>query len=262
LILWIFSLTVQLFYFYLTTGECKVTAGLDMMENMSDWIKLKAQDGHELGAYVARPQGEAIGALVLVQEIYGVNAHIRGVADGYAKDGFLVVTPAIFDRFERGLELKYSGEDQKRAMELYPKLKPEETLLDVAAAYGAAKEAGKGIGVIGYCYGGLVTWLSATRGENLKMQPSCCVGYYPGGIGSYAKEEPSCPVMLHFGANDDHIGKDQIEAVRAAHPEVEIFIYEGVGHAFNRDADPTKYNAAAAKLARERSLAFLKANIA
>jgi carboxymethylenebutenolidase len=261
----IFGLTMRfcrLFYFYLTTGEDKVTAALDMMENMSDWIKVKAEDGHELGAYVARPKGEAIGALVLVQEIYGINAHIRSVADGYAKDGFLVVAPAIFDRFERGLELTYSGEDQKRAMELYPKLKPDVTLLDVAAAYGAAKEAGKGIGVIGYCYGGLISWLAATRGEKLKMQPSCCVGYYAGGIGSVAKEEPSCPVMLHFGANDDHIGKDQIEAVRTAHPEVEIFVYEGTGHAFNRDVDPGHYNAAAAKLARERSLAFLKSHIA
>lgn len=229
---------------------------------MSDWIKLKANDGHELSAYVARPAGEAIGALVLVQEIYGINAHIRSVADGYAKDGFLVVAPAIFDRFERGLELKYSGEDQKRAMELYPRLKPDTTLLDVAAAYGFAKETGKGIGVIGYCYGGLTSWLVATRGENLKMQPSCCVGYYAGGIGSVAKEEPSCPVMLQFGASDDHIGKDQIEAVREAHPEVEIFVYEGAGHAFNRDVDAAHYNAAAAKLARERSLAFLKTHIA
>jgi carboxymethylenebutenolidase len=253
---------VELFYFYLTTGECKSSAALVMMETMSDWIKLKASDGHELSAYVARPKGEAIGALVLVQEIYGINSHIRSVVDGYAKDGFLVVAPAIFDRFERGVELRYDGEDQKRAFEFYQKLKPEVTLLDVAAAYGAAKEAGKGIGVIGYCYGGLMSWLAATRGEKLKMQPSCCVGYYAGGIGSVAKEEPSCPVMLHFGANDDHIGKDQVDAVRAAHPEVEIFVYEGTGHAFNRDADPAHYNAAAAKLARERSLAFLKSHIA
>jgi carboxymethylenebutenolidase len=233
-----------------------------MMECMSDWIKLKAQDGHELSAYVARPVGEAIGALVLVQEIYGINAHVRSVADGYAKDGFLVIAPGIFDRFERGVELKYGGEDQKKAYDFYGRLKPETTLMDVAAAYEVAREAGKGIGVIGYCYGGLTSWLVATRGENYKMQPSCCVGYYAGGIGSVATEEPSCPVMLHFGANDDHIGKDQIDAVRAAHPEVEIFVYEGAGHAFNRDVDPVHYNAAAAKLARERSLAFLKSHIA
>jgi carboxymethylenebutenolidase len=233
-----------------------------MMDFMSEWIKLKAEDGHELSAYVARPAGEAIGALVLVQEIFGVNAHIRSVADGYAKDGFLVVAPAIFDRFEPGVQLTYAPDDMKRAFGFYGMLKPETTLLDVAAAYEVAKEAGKGIGVIGYCYGGLTSWLVATRGENLKMQPSCCVGYYAGGIGSVATEEPSCPVMLHFGAEDSHIGADQVEAVRAAHPEVEIFVYEGAGHAFNRDVDPNSYNPAAAKLARERSLAFLKAHIA
>ena len=208
------------------------------------------------------PRVSRLGRWFMVQEIFGINKHIRGVADGYAKDGFVVFAPAIFDRFERDLELMYGPDDMKRAFELYPKLKPDVTLLDVAAAYGAAKEIGKGPGVIGYCYGGLISWLSATRGENLKMQPSCCVGYYAGGIGSVAKEEPSCPVMLHFGANDTHIGKDQIEAVRSAHPEVEIFVYEGAGHAFNRDADPNSYNPAAAKLARERSLAFLKSHIA
>src|ERR1700678_2598965 len=105
-----------------------------MIKVMSEWIKLKAEDGHELGAYVARPKGEAIGALVLVQEIFGINAHIRSVADGYAKDGFLVVAPAIFDRFERDVELKYVGEDQQRAYGFYGQLKPETTLMDVAAA--------------------------------------------------------------------------------------------------------------------------------
>src|SRR6202789_2863317 len=144
-----------------------------MMEIMSEWIKLKAEDGHELGAYVARPKGEAIGALVLVQEIFGINAHIRSVADGYARDGFLVVAPAIFDRFERGLELNYGPEDMKKAFALYPSLKPDVTLLDVAAAYEAAKEAGKGIGVLGFCYGGLVSWLGGEACEEAKRARGC-----------------------------------------------------------------------------------------
>src|SRR5260370_10534716 len=102
---------------------------------MGEWSKLRAEDGHELSGYVARPSGEPIGAIVLIQEIFGVNAHIRSVADGYAKDGFVVVAPALFDRFERGLELQYGGEDAKKAFELYAKLDPDTSLLDVAAAY-------------------------------------------------------------------------------------------------------------------------------
>lgn len=229
---------------------------------MGEWVKLQAQDGHELSAYVAQPAGQAIGALVLVQEIFGVNAHIRSVCDGYARDGFQVVAPAIFDRFEKGVELDYTPDGWKRAMEFYGKLSPDPTLMDVAAAYRFAQKAGKGIGVLGYCYGGLTAWLTAVRGENYAMQPSCCVGYYAGGIGNFAAEEPSCPVMLHFGANDSHIGKDQIDAVRSAHPDVEIFIYENAGHAFNRDPDPSSFAPEAAKLARERTLSFLKAHIA
>lgn len=229
---------------------------------MSEWVKLTAQDGHELKAYVARPEGEARGALVLVQEIYGVNAHIRSVADGYAQDGFIVVAPALFDRFERDLELDYSAEGSTRAFELYAQLQIDWTMMDVAAAYEYAKGTGKGIGVVGFCYGGLTAWWVATKGETYKMQPSCAVGYYAGGIGKFAADEPVCPVMLHFGTNDDHIGMDQVDAVRKAHPEVEVFLYEGAGHAFNRDADPSKFNAEAAKLARERSLEFLKAHVA
>jgi carboxymethylenebutenolidase len=228
---------------------------------MSEWVNLIAADGQTLSAYIARPEGQPIGALVVIQEIFGVNSHIRGVADGYAKDGFVAIAPALFDRYEKGVELKYEGEDLKKAYELYQKLNPAMALLDVSAAYEHVKTDGKGIGVIGYCYGGFMSWLTATRGETVKMQPSCCVGYYAGGIGSAATEEPSCPVMLHFGAEDDHIGKDQIDAVRTSHPEVEIFLYEGAGHGFNCDARGS-YNPEAARLARQRSLEFLKTHIA
>jgi carboxymethylenebutenolidase len=228
---------------------------------MSGWIKLKAQDGHELDAYLAQPTSSPVGAIVLVQEIFGINGHIRSVADGYARDGFVVIAPALFDRTERGVELKYEGEDQKRAYGLYQKLKPEPALLDIAAAYDQVRSFGKGIAVLGFCFGGFMSWLTATRGERLKMQPSCCVGYYPGGIGTVASEDPSCPVMLHFGAEDSHIGPDQIEAVRTAHPEVEIFVYEGAEHGFNCDARAS-YNPASAALARERTLAFLQTHVA
>lgn len=231
-------------------------------ETMSEWLKVKASDGHELSVYVVRPEEEPIGAIVLVQEIFGVNGHIRSVADGYSKEGYVVVAPALFDRYERGVELKYEGEDAKRAGEFWKKLNPETALLDIAAAYEVAKGVGRGIGVIGFCFGGLMSWLTATRGETLKMQPSCCVGYYPGGIGKYASEEPSCPVMLHIGDADSHIGKDQIDAVRQAHPEVEIYIYEGAGHAFNRDVDQNTYHAESAAQARKRTLAFLKTHVA
>ena len=228
---------------------------------MGQILELKANDGHFLNAYVATPEGEPIGALVVVQEIFGVNSHIRSIADGYAKDGFLAIAPALFDRIEKGVELTYTGDDMKKAYDFYGKLDPKTALLDVAAAFTKAEESGKDVGVIGYCYGGFMSWLSATRGETAKMRPACVVGYYAGGIGSVATEEPSCPVLLHFGAEDTHIGPEQVEAVRAAHPEVTIYVYEGAEHGFNCD-QRSSYNPDAAKLARERSLEFLKSHLA
>jgi carboxymethylenebutenolidase len=232
---------------------------------MGEWKELTATDGHRFRAYEATPEGTAKGAVLLLQEIFGVNAHIRGVADSFAAEGYLVLAPSVFDRIERGVELHYEGADVQKAFALYGelmKLTPDTVMLDVAACYEDLKKAGKGIGVMGFCWGGLMTWLTATRGETLKVQPSCCVGYYPGGIGKFAQEEPSCPVMLHIGTRDTHIGMDQVDAVRAAHPEVEVYTYEGAGHAFNRDVDRASYNAEAAKLARARTLAFFATHIA
>ncbi len=222
--------------------------------------QLTTQDGHTLSAYVAEPSGAPIGALVLLQEIFGVNEYMRRVADDYAKEGFLVVAPALFDRIERGVELTYEGDDMKRAVGYRQKLDPKTALLDVAAAFGEAKRAEKGVGVIGFCYGGYMSWLTATRGEELAVRPDCCVGYYPGGVGSVATEEPSCPVLLHFGANDTHIGPDQIEAVRSTHREVEIFVYEGSEHGFSCDARAA-FNPEAAALAKQRTLVFLKTHL-
>ncbi|NYF80163.1 dienelactone hydrolase family protein [Granulicella arctica] len=229
---------------------------------MGSFTTVKAADGHELQAYVATPEGTPVGGLVVVQEIFGVNKSIRGVADAYAKDGFVAVAPAIFDRYERDLELGYEGEDMKKAYELYGKLNPDTVLLDVAAAFEEAKaRSGKDVGVLGFCFGGRMSWLAATRGEMVKIQPACTVGYYAGGVGNVATEEPSCPVLLHFGGADTHIGSDQIEAVRTAHPEVEIHLYEGALHGFANEMR-AEYDQEAAKLARERSLTFLKTHIA
>jgi carboxymethylenebutenolidase len=229
---------------------------------MGSFVNLEANDGHELGSYVTRPEGTTLGAIVVIQEIFGVNAHIRSVADSYAKEGYVAIAPALFDRYERGIELNYGGEDGKKAFELYAKLSPATALLDVDAAFRFVQTDGhKGIGIVGFCYGGLMSWLSATRGETVEMRPACCVGYYPGGIGNVATEEPSCPVMLHFGGADSHIGSEQREAVAKAHPEVEIFVYEGAEHGFNRDVW-SSYDPEAAKLARQRTSAFFKAHIA
>ncbi len=228
---------------------------------MSEWVELTAGDGQSLSAFVVRPDGPAKGAVVVVQEIFGVNGHMQAVAAGYASEGYVAIAPALFDRQERGVALKYGGEDQQKAFRLMQGLSPETALLDIEAAYRFAKSEGhEGVAVVGFCYGGFMAWISATRGAGVGMQPACCVGYYAGGIGKVAEEEPACPVMLHFGGADSHIGTEQVEAVRSAHPEVEIHVYEGAGHGFNRDVGAT-YDAGAAKLARERTLGFLKAHM-
>ena len=228
---------------------------------MGEWVKLTAVDGNEMNAYLVSPTGTAVGAVVLVQEIFGVNSQIRAYADRLAEAGYIVIAPAIFDRYEPGLELKDTGDDLQKAFEMYGKLSPETALLDVAAAAAYVQSrVTEGTAVVGFCYGGLLSWLSATRGETLGMKLACTVGYYPGGIGQVANETPTCPVMLHFGERDSHIGKDQIEAVEAAHPEVEVFVYPKSDHAF-AGTERTAYNPEQAETAWDRTLAFLGKNL-
>jgi carboxymethylenebutenolidase len=223
---------------------------------MSETVKLHAADDHELDAYVSHPAAEPIAGLVVIQEIFGVNQHIRAIADGYARDGFLAVAPALFDRVERNVELPYDGPEAKKGMEIMQKLDLENALRDVDAALQyARRQTGKKAGVIGYCFGGLLAWLSATR-----LHPDVAVGYYAGRIGNFASETPQAPVQLHFGKLDTHIPAEQVEKVHAAHPEVEINWYENAGHGFNCDMRAS-YNADASALARTRALAFLKQNL-
>lgn len=221
----------------------------------SERVKLKADDGHELDAYVARPASAPIAGLVVVQEIFGVNAHIRSVADGYARDGFLAVAPALFDRAERGVELKYEGEDAQRARLFYGRLKMDDMLRDTAAAIDYARsQSGKKTGIIGYCLGGSIAWTAAVR-----FKVDAAVAYYGGQIPQHASEQLHCPVMLHFGKKDQHIPQEAVEKIRQPHPEVPIHLYDA-GHGFNCDVRAS-YDAASAKLARERSLEFLKKNL-
>jgi carboxymethylenebutenolidase len=223
---------------------------------MSETVTVKANDGHELDVYVARPVGEPIAGLVVIQEIFGVNRHIRSIADGYAKDGFLAVAPALFDRIEKGVELAYDGPDGQKGMALMQKLDLSNTLIDVDAALAYVRQqTGKKSGVIGYCMGGLLAWLSATR-----LHTDVAVGYYAGRIGNYAQETSHVPVQLHFGKLDTHIPAEQVDKVKTAHPEVEIYWYDGAGHGFNCDMRAS-FNADAAVLARGRALKFLEQHL-
>ena len=214
---------------------------------------LQAADGHRLAAYRAVPAGKPRGALVVVQEIFGVNSHIRAVADGYAADGWLAIAPAMFDRVERGIELGYTPADIERGRELKGGCSNDHALLDIAAAVDTVRSAGK-VAVIGYCWGGTLAWLAACRQPGL----SAAVSYYGGGIGELIDLTPRCPVLAHFGERDASIPLTVPEALRKAHPEVEIHIYPA-GHGFNCDQRGS-FDAPSAKLARERSLAFLNAH--
>jgi carboxymethylenebutenolidase len=224
---------------------------------MGEDVKLRSRDGESIGAYVARPAGEPVAGLVIVQEIFGVNAHIRSVADGYARDGFLAIAPALFDRYERNVQLSYEGADMQKARSLIQRLNQDKAVEDVDAALGWLRRElpGKRAGVVGYCWGGSLAWLSATR-----LKTDAAVGYYGGYIAKFAGETPHAPVMLHFGTQDAHIPKSDVDQVQAAHPDVQIFWYDA-GHGFNCD-QRASYQPDAARVARERSLAFLRQHLA
>lgn len=226
---------------------------------MSAKIKLKAADGHELDAYFAESQGPArgaIGAIVLIQEIFGVNSHIRSVADDYASQGYHVIAPALFDRVQRNLELGYNPADTAQGMKAARQIGMDAALLDVAASINHARAEWRGlnVGVLGYCFGGSLAWLGATR-----LNPAAAVCYYGGQIAATALETPRCPVMMHFGAKDPHIGPAEIEKIRTAHPEPPLFLYDA-GHGFNCD-QRKDYEPKSATLARQRTLEFFNRHL-
>lgn len=225
---------------------------------MGQFIDLKAADGFTFPAYVAQPAGKPRGGVVVLQEIFGVNAHIRAVADGYAAAGYLAVAPATFHRVKAGVELGYAPDDMSAGMALKAAVEAmgmnpaaPGVLQDIQAAIHHAAGAGK-VGVVGYCWGGLLTWRAAC----LLQGVSAAVPYYGGGITSAAEvaRKPKCPVMAHFGEKDHWIPLDGVEAFKRAHPGVEVHIY-AANHGFNCDHRGA-WDAAAAAQARERTLAF------
>ncbi len=221
---------------------------------MGKMMELTAADGHKLGAYLAEPSGKAKGAIVLIQEIFGVNQHIRKVADGYAADGYKVIAPALFDRVGKDIQLGYGPEDQEKGKATRGQLKWDAVLADVAAAHGAVKDAGK-IAIVGYCFGGTVAWLGATR-----QSFDASVAYYGGNIADFAEEKPKCPTICHNGTEDKGIPMEKVEKVKAARPEVTVYTYEGAGHGFNCD-ERGSWHESSAKLARQRTLDFLGKHI-
>jgi carboxymethylenebutenolidase len=227
---------------------------------MGSFVDLKAADGFEFPAYVAQPAGKPKGGVVVLQEIFGVNSHIRSVADDYAVQGYLAVAPSTFHRVKMGVDLGYSPDDisagsaLKAAVELLP---APGVMQDIQVAIGHAASAGK-VGIVGYCWGGLLTWRAACTLDGL----AAAAPYYGGGMTTPDEiaRIPKVPVLAHFGDQDQWISMNSVEAFKKAHGEVEVHVYHA-NHGFNCD-QRASYNESAAKQARERTLAFFGKHLA
>ncbi len=226
---------------------------------MGNHLTLTSADGFELDAYRADPPADVatLGAVVVIQEIFGVNSHIRSVVDRYSANGYVAIAPALFDRVERGVELTYEAPDVEigRGIARGGKLDNDQSLLDVRAAAAAVSGAAGGdgkVGVVGFCWGGLLVARSAIESADVF---SAGVAYYGGGAPALADQHPTVPMMMHFGEHDTAIPLADVEVLRAAWPHVTFHIYDA-HHGFNCDARAS-YDPAAANLAQERTFAFL-----
>jgi carboxymethylenebutenolidase len=217
---------------------------------MGEQRQLRAIDGFTFGAYEARPEGTAKGAILVVQEIFGVNNHIREVCDGYARDGYVALAPQIFDRVERDVELDYDDAGMTAGVGIARgKLDIADTLKDLQASIEDLSRHGK-VGVVGYCFGGLLTWLAACELDGV----ACASSYYGGGVVGEIERSARCPVIMHFGELDAHIPMTDVAQIDAALPDVTVYSYNA-DHGFNCDHRES-FNAEAAAQAKERSLAF------
>jgi carboxymethylenebutenolidase len=218
---------------------------------MRDDIELTASDGHRLSAYFAEPNGKPRGGIVVVQEIFGVNRHIRAVADQYAAAGYLVIAPALFDRIEPNVDVPYS--DIQRAFGYMKAVDNDKAILDIEAAVAQVSTAGK-VGVVGYCWGGTLSFLAAAR-----LKIDAAVAYYGGGIHNLLAEKPRVPVMFHFGEKDAHIPLTAVQAIEAAYPQGIYHLYPAE-HGFNC-TDRASFEPTSSQLAFERSVEFLRKNV-
>jgi carboxymethylenebutenolidase len=217
-------------------------------------LTLIASDGHTFAAVRAEPSGAPRGAVVVVQEIFGVNSHIRSVTEGFAADGYVAIAPAMFDRIERGVNLGYDPGAVAKGRALKIQITLEMMQRDLAATIASVADAGR-VGIVGYCWGGFVTWRASAHVEGL----SCAVPYYGGGMLEHGDDVPRVPVMAHFGDRDKILPVDGVRALAAKHPSHSFFIYEA-DHGFNCD-QRASYDRDAATLARERTLAFFRQHV-
>lgn len=222
---------------------------------MGTTITLKASDGHTLGGYRAEPAVKPKGGIVVTQEIFGVNAHIRETCDLFAREGYLAIAPALYDRSStKGADLGYTPEDVAIGRKLREEFEWDKSVLDMEAAAAELRKAGLKVGTVGYCWGGTISYMAGCR---LDVQGA--VVYYGGQIIPYVNEKARCPLLMHFGERDASIPLTDVEKIKQAHPKAEIHVY-AADHGFNCD-HRKQYDAAAAKLARERTLAFFAKNL-
>jgi carboxymethylenebutenolidase len=218
-------------------------------------IQLTASDGHQFSAYLCEPEGAARGGVIVIQEIFGVNVHIRDITERFAALGYKAIAPAVYDRFERGFEVGYAAEDI--ALGRVHKASANENLdavmADVEAARLAVADAGN-VGITGFCWGGFVTWMAACR-----LDIKAAAGYYGGGILDYNSEHPQCPTILHFGERDTSIPLADVEQIKHAHADVEIYIYQA-DHGFHCDMRGA-FDARAADIAGMRTLRLFDENL-
>ena len=224
---------------------------------MAEDILLKSKAG-DIGAYLALPKGTPKGGIVVVQEIFGVNHHIKAVTDKFAADGYIALAPRFFDHIKKNIELGYTPDTiaEGRTYVMTQGF-TDKAVQDVEAAIAELKKRGaRKVAVTGYCWGGTIAWLAATR-----LKPDAVSGYYGGGIHGAKSEKPTVPTQLHFGDKDMHIPMAHVNEIRKLHPEVEVYDYPA-DHGFHCDErgswDAAFLEAAASKKAMERTLAHFK----